>query len=144
MPIPVVYALIIAAVVQTQPNFTGTWTLIEVDGKAPASTAKPVVAVVAHKDKELAITIGTQTQAFTLDGSERIIQNSGPSGPVSVRVRARMVGRQFVMDQRSPTNTTTQTVSLSDDGTQMTVETVAQTPQGERREKQRFKKSAGY
>ena len=89
----------------------------------------------------LTLKTGDQTLVWQLDGSETTMKISGPTGPQDLRLRARLDGARLLVEQRTATTSITQTISLSDDGNELTVETVAQTPQGEQRARQLFKKS---
>jgi hypothetical protein len=128
--------------VQPKPNFSGTWTLASSDSPATAAGVKAVVVVLTQNDSTLTLQNGGQTQVFPLDGSESIIKIPGPTGPQDVKVRTRWDGERLVVEQRTETTSVLTTVSLSNDGNELTVEIVAQTPQGEGREKQLFKKSS--
>jgi hypothetical protein len=127
---------------QAKPNFSGTWTQIRSSAAPPpGAAAKPVVVVLTQTDK--AITLKTEGRSFEwpLDGSETTVQNPGPDGTVEMKVRARFEAGRLRVEQRSTTNLIVTTVSLSDDGTELTVEIVVQTPEREHRETQVFKKS---
>jgi hypothetical protein len=140
MTIPALGALVFAALlVQSKPNFSGTWTLVS-SSEAGANPLPKVVSVVTQTDDTLTLKNGDLTLSWRLDGSETMITNPGPNGPVNVRIRARLEGGRMIVEQHG-TIPIVQTVSLSADGNEMTIETVMQTPQGERRETQRFKKS---
>jgi hypothetical protein len=127
--------------VQAKPNFSGTWILASSDSPAAAAGVKAAVVVLTQNDTTLTLKNGEQTQVFPLDGSETTMKVPGPTGPRDLRLRARWEGAQLVVEQRTETTSILTTVSLSNDGNELTVETVAQTPQGEGREKQLFKKS---
>jgi hypothetical protein len=126
--------------VQPKPNFSGTWTLADSDSPAAAGV-KAVVVVLTQTDSTLTLRTGEQTFVFPLDGSETTIKNPGRNGLVEVRVRTRWEDGRLVVEQRTEATSILTTVSLSNDANELTVETVAQTPQGEGREKQVFKKS---
>jgi hypothetical protein len=130
--------LAVAVLVQVKPNFSGTWTLVS----SPAGTVatKPVVAILTQNDTTLTLKNGDLTMVMPLDGSETTIKSPGPSRR-DVKLRTRWDGERLVVEQRTETTSILQTVSLSKDGNELTIETVAQTPQGEGREKQIFKKS---
>lgn len=125
---------------QAKPNFSGTWTLASSDAPEAAAGVKAVVVVLTQTDSTLTLRNGVQTVVFPLDGSESTIKGPGPTGP-DVTVRTRWEGAQLLVEQRTATTAINTTVSLSDDGNELTVETVAQGPQGEHREKQLFRKS---
>jgi hypothetical protein len=99
-----------------------------------------VVVVLTQTDSTLTLNNGDQTLVYPLDGAESTIKGPGPTGR-DVRVRTRWEGTQLVVEQRTATTSINTIVTLSDDGNELTVETVAQTPQGEGREKQLFKKA---
>ena len=126
---------------QAKPNFTGTWTLAASNSPAAAAGVKAVVVVLTQTDSTLTLKNGEQTVVFPLDGSETMIKNPGPTGLVEVRLRSRWDGERLIVEQRTETTSIITTVSLSSDGKELTVEGVAQGPQGEHREKQLFKKS---
>lgn len=115
--------------------------LVSSDSPAAAGGVKPVVVVLTQTDSALTLKNGDQTVVFPLDGSEVTTKTQGSSAPQDLRIRARWEGAQLVVEQLSATSTVRTTVSVSDDGGELTVETVAKTPQGEGREKQLFKKS---
>jgi len=142
MRFPGLGAIVFAALlVQAKPNFTGTWTLDSSSDSGPNAAARVVVVVITQNDSTLTLRTGDQTLVWRLDGSETTIQIPGPTGPQDLRLRARLEGARLLVEQRTATTSIIQTVSLSDDGTELTVETVAQTPQGEQRARQLFKKS---
>ena len=125
---------------QIKPNFSGTWTLVSSDAREPAAGVKRFVVILTQTDSALTLRNenGAQTSVFPLDGSESTVK--GTNGP-DVTVRTRWEGAQLVVEQRSPTTAMITTVRLSDHGDELTVETVAQGPGGEHREKQLFRKS---
>jgi signal transduction histidine kinase len=125
---------------QPKPNFSGTW-ILDSSTAAGSNAVPKVVVVLTQTDSALTLKNGDLTLVFPLDGSETTIKNPGSTGPRDMRVRARWEGGRLVVDQRTEATSINVTVSLSDDGNELTVETVAQTPQGEGREKQVFKKS---
>ena len=127
--------------VQAKPNFSGTWTLAASDSPAAAAGVKAVVVVLAQTDTTLTLKNADQTQVFPLDGSEITMTVPGPNGPRDLRLRGRWEGARLVVEQRTATTSIDTTMTLSDDGNELTVETVAKGPQGEAREKQLFKKS---
>jgi hypothetical protein len=127
--------------VQVKPDFSGTWILFSSDSPAAAAGVKPTVVVLTQTDSTLTLKNGDQVIVFPLDGSEATTKTQGSSAPQDLRLRTRWEGAQLVVEQLSATSSVTTTVSLSDDGSELTVETVGKTPQGEGREKQRFKKS---
>jgi hypothetical protein len=126
--------------VQAKPNFSGTW-ILDSSTAAGSNAVPKVVIVLTQTESTLTLKNGEQTLAFPLDGSETTIKNPGPSGPREVRVRTRWDGGRLLVDQRTETTSINVTVSLSDDGKELTVETIAQTPQGEGRETQTFRRS---
>jgi hypothetical protein len=125
---------------QIKPNFSGTWTLVSSDAKEPAAGVKRFVVILTQTDSALTLRNenGAQTSVFPLDGSESTIK--GTNGP-DVTVRTRWEGAQLVVEQRTPATVITTTVRLSDDANELTVETVAQGPGRDHREKQLFRKS---
>ena len=127
---------------QAKPNFSGTWTLVSSDAPEAAAGVKRFVVVLTQTDSALTLgnEKGAQTSVFPLDGSESTIKGSGPAAP-DVTVRTRWEGAQLVVEQRTATTAINTTVRLSDDGNELTVETVTQGPGGEHREKQLFRKS---
>ena len=127
--------------VQAKPNFTGTWTLASSGDSGPNAAARVVVVVITQNDSTLTLKTGDQTLVWQLDGSETTMKIPGPTGPQDLRLRARLEGAGLLVEQRTATTSIIQTVTLSDDGNELTVETVAQTPQGEQRGRQLFKKS---
>jgi hypothetical protein len=138
----VVVALVFAVLlVQAKPNFSGTWTLAASDSPAATGGVKAIAVVLTQTDTTLTLKSGDQTQVFPLDGSETTMKLPGPTGPRDLRLLAHWEGARLVLEQRTETTSIITTVSLSNDGNELTVETVAQTPQGEGREKQIFKKS---
>jgi len=125
---------------QTKPNFSGTWTLVSSDAREIAADAKRFVVILDQTDSALTLRNekGDPTSVFPLDGSESKIKgNNGPD----VTVRTRWEGAQLVVEQRTPTTAIITTVRLSDDRNELTVETLAQGPGGDNREKQLFRKS---
>src|SRR5438874_206869 len=122
--------------VQAKSNFSGTWTLDPTSDSGPNAAARVVVVVITQDDSTLTLKTGDQTLVWQLDGSETAMKIAGPTGPQDLRLRARLEGARLRVEQRSATTSIIQTVTLSDDGNDLTVETVAQTPQGERRERQ--------
>jgi hypothetical protein len=135
-------ALVFAVLsVQAKPNFTGTWTLDSSSDSGSNTAARVVVVVITQNDSTLTLKTGDQTLVWQLDGSETTMKVAGPTGPQELRLRARLEGARLLVEQRTATTSIIQTVSLSDDGNELTVETVAQTPQGEQRGRQLFKKS---
>ena len=112
---------------QAKPKFSGTWTLASSDSPAAAAGVKAVVVVLTQTDSTLTLNNGDQTVVFPLDGSERTIKATGPTGP-DVRVRARWEGTRLVVEQRTETTLINTTVSLSAGGNELTIDTVAQTP----------------
>jgi hypothetical protein len=127
--------------VQPKPNFSGTWTLATSDSPAAAAGVKAVVVVLTQTDSTLRLKNGDQTLVFPLDGSETTMKVPGPTGPRDLRLRTRWEGAQLVVEQRTATTSINTSVTLSEDGNELTVETTVQTPQEEHREKQLFKKS---
>jgi hypothetical protein len=127
--------------IQAKPNFTGTWTLNSSNDAGSNAIARAVVVFITQNDSTLTLKTGDRTLVWQLDGSETAMKIPGPTGPQDLRLRARLEGARLLVEQRTATTSITQTVSLSDDGNELTVETVAQTPQGEQRGSQLFKKS---
>jgi hypothetical protein len=125
---------------QIKPNFSGTWTLVSSDAREIAADAKRFVVTLDQTDTALTMRNekGAPTSVFPLDGSESTIK--GVNGP-DVTVRTRWEGAQLVVEQRTETSTISTTVRLSDDGNELTVETVAEGPGEKHREKQLFRKS---
>ena len=142
MPGPFLGALILTVFVQSS-NFSGTWTLVGVNDKPVDAAAKPVTVVITQTARDLEMKTGDQTLAVTLGGSEQTIKlpQTSPYPPPEVKVRARLEQDRLIVEQRTSTTQIVQTARLSPDGRELTVETVVQNAQGERREKQRFKKS---
>ena len=135
-------ALVFAVLlVQAKQNFTGTWRLDSSGDSGPNAAARVVVVVITQNDSTLTLKTGDQTLVWQLDGSETTMKIPGPTGPQDLRLRARLEGAGLLVEQRTATTSIIQTVTLSDDGNELTVETVAQTPQGEQRGRQLFKKS---
>jgi hypothetical protein len=134
--------LVVAAVAgQPKPNFSGRWTL-DNSNVSGSNAAAPVVFVIAQDENTLTLKAGDQVVLMVaLDGSETTRKVAGPAGPQDLRLRAHWEGSQLVIETSTATGSTTQTVSQSADGNELTVETVARTPQGEQRERQLFKKS---
>jgi hypothetical protein len=125
---------------QARPNFSGTWTLVSSDARELAPDAKRFVVVLTQTESALTLRNENSAQAsvFPLDGSESTIKgNNGPD----VTVRTRWEGAQLVVEQRTLTTAIFTTVRLSDGGDELTVETVAQGPGGEHKERQLFRKS---
>jgi hypothetical protein len=140
MRLPILGALVFGVLlIQGKPDFSGTWTL---DNGAGGSdpTAKMVV-VIAQTDTTITLSFGDRTLSMPLDGSEATMKVSGPAGPQDLTLRARWDGARLMVEQRTATTSIVQTVSLSNDGSELTVETVAHVPGGEKRATQRFKKS---
>lgn len=127
--------------VQAKPNFSGTWILISSDSPAAAGGVKPVVVVLTQTDMTLTLKNGEQTVVFPLDGSDVAAKTQGSSAPQDLKIRTRWEGARLLVEQLSATSSVTTTVSVSDDGSELTVETIGKTPQGEGREKQLFKRS---
>jgi hypothetical protein len=125
---------------QIKPNFSGTWTLVSSDAPQAAAGVKRFVVVLTQTDSALTLRNenGGQPSVFPLDGSESTIKgNNGPD----VTVRTRWEGAQLVVEQRTPITAIITTVRLSDGGNELTVETLAQGPGGDHREKQLFRKA---
>ena len=127
--------------VQVKPNFSGTWTLAGSDSPAAAAGVKAVVVVLTQTDSTLTLKNGGQTLVFPLDGSETTMKVPGPTGPQDLRLRTRWDDAQLVVEQRTAITSINTIVTLRDDGNELTIETVAQTPNGKQREIQVFKKS---
>jgi hypothetical protein len=127
--------------VQPKPNFSGTWTLASSDSPAATAGVKAVVVVITQTDSTLTLKNGEQAIVYPLDGSETTMKVPGPTGPRDLRLRTRWEGVQLVVEQRTATTSINTTVTVSDDGNELTVETVVRTPQGDNRERQLFKKS---
>jgi hypothetical protein len=108
---------------------------------AATAGAKPVVVVLTQTDSALTLQNGDQTLLFPLDGSEIISKTQGSGAPLDLKIRTRWEGARLVVEQRTVVTAIDTTVSLSADGSELTVETIAKTPQGEGREKQLFKRS---
>ena len=125
---------------QAKPNFSGTWTLVSSDGPEAAAGVKPTVVALTQTDSALTLKNGDLTVVFPLDGSKHTERGPGPNGR-EITVSTRWDGARLLVEQRTTTTSIIQTVSLSDDGNELTIETVAQGPQGESRGKQLFKKS---
>ena len=125
---------------QLKPDFSGTWTLVSSDSPAAAAGVKAVVVVLTQADSTLTLRNGDQTVVFPLDGTESTVKGPGPNGP-DVSLRTRWEGARLVVEQDTATTSIRTILSLGEDGKELTVETVAQGPQGEHREKQLFKKS---
>ena len=125
---------------QTKPNFSGTWTLVSSDAREPAADVKRFVVILDQTESALTLRNekGDPTSVFPLDGSESTIK--GTNGP-DVTVRTRWEGAQLVVEQRTPTTAIITTVRLSDDRNELTVETLAEGPEGDHRETQLFRKS---
>ena len=125
---------------QIKPNFSGTWTLVSSDAREIAADAKRFVVTLDQTESALTLRNekGDPTSVFPLDGSESTIK--GVNGP-DVTVRTRWEGVQLVVEQRTETTAISTTVRLSDDGNELTVETVTEGPGGKHREKQLFRKS---
>ncbi|MDO8677607.1 MAG: hypothetical protein Q7R30_03460 [Acidobacteriota bacterium] len=133
--------LVVAVAGQVKPNFSGRWTL-DNSNVSGANAAAPVVFVIAQDENTLTLKAGDQVVLMvTLDGSETTRKVAGPAGPQDLRLRAYWEGSHLVVATSTATGSTTQTVSQSADGNELTVETVARTPQSEQRERQLFKKS---
>jgi hypothetical protein len=126
---------------QPKPDFSGTWTLVSSDASAAAGGVKPVVIVLTQTASTLTLKNGDQTMAFPLDGSEVTTKTQGSGATQDLRIRTRWDAAQLVVEQLTATSSITTTVSMSGDGNELTVETIAKTSQGEGREAQRFKKS---
>jgi hypothetical protein len=141
MKLLIVGAMTALLSVQGKPDFSGTWTLASSNSPAAAAGVKPVVVVLTQTASTLTLKNGDQSLVFPLDGSETTTKTQGSSAPQDVKIRTRWEGARLVVEQRTATTAIDTTVSLSDDGGELTVETVAKTPQGEGREKQLFKKS---
>jgi len=141
MRLLVVGAMAALLSVQAKPDFSGTWILVSSDSPAAAVGSKPVVVVLTQTNSSLTLKNGAQTVVFPLDGSETTTKTQGSSAPQDLKIRARWEGAQLVVEQISATSSVRTIVSVSHDGGELTVETVAKTPQGEGREKQLFKRS---
>lgn len=142
MRIPVLGALVVGLLlVQSKPNFSGIWTWDSSSVAGSSATARTVVVVITQTDKSITLKTGDRTLIWQLDGSETTMQVPGPTGLEDLRLRARFDGTRLLVEQHTATTSIVQTVSLSGDGNELTVETVAQTPQGEQRGTQLFKKS---
>ena len=128
--VALVFAVLLA---QAKPNFTGTWTLDSSSDSGPNQAARVVVVVITQNESTLTLKTGDQTLVWQLDGSETTMKIPGPTGPQDLRLRARLEGARLLVEQRTATTSIIQTVSLSDDGNELTVETVVQTPQGVQR-----------
>jgi hypothetical protein len=126
--------------VQAKPNFAGTWELKSSDSPA-AVGAKPVVVTLTQTESALTVKNGDQAVVFQLDGSETMAKTKGSSTPEDLGVRAWWEGASIVVQQRTATASNKTTITISPDGKELTIDTIAATPQGERREKQVFKKS---
>jgi len=141
MRIPVLAALVSGALLlQTKPNFSGTWTW-DSSSAGANGPARVVVVAITQTDNNITLKTGDRTLIWQLDGSETTMQVPGPTGLEDLRLRARFDGTRLLVEQHTATTSIVQTVSLSGDGNELTVETVAQTPQGEQRGTQLFKKS---
>jgi hypothetical protein len=137
MKISVVGLIFALAVVQAKPNFSGTWTLV-----TPSTVNPKVVVVITQSDSTFTIkTPDDRTLVWQLDGSETTTQIQEPDGSHELKLRVRFDGPRLLVEQRTTTTTIIQTVSLSTDGTELTVLTVLQGPQGDQRSTQVFKKS---
>ena len=141
MRLAIVGAMAALLFVQAKPNFSGTWILINSDSPAAVSGVTPVVVVLTQTDSTLTLNNGDQAMVFPLDGSETKMETRGSNAPQELTIRTRWEGAQLVVEQRTATTSIDTTVALNDDGSALTVTTVAKTPQGEGREKQLFKKS---
>jgi hypothetical protein len=126
---------------QTRPDFSGTWLLTTSDAPAAQAGVTPTVVVLTQTASSLTLKNGDQTLVFPLDGSETTIKMQGPGAAQDLRIRTRWDGARLVVEQLTATTSIATTVSLSDDGSALTVEMVAKGPQGEGREKQLFKRS---
>ena len=136
---------------QSKPDFSGTWTLDTTRSDAPLGRGGrggrgggTGPATIVQDAGSLKITRGEQTLTYKLDGSESTNQVMGRGGAQEVKSKARWDGAKLVIettrDFQGMSITTKETRSLSSDGKEMTVETAATTPQGERNSKQVFTK----
>jgi hypothetical protein len=112
---------------QTKTDFSGTWTLDAAKSDAPGGRGgRGPQGPVTIKQTAADITIGQAT--YKLDGSESVNQMQGRGGAtVEAKSKARWDGAKLVIettrDMGGNTVTSTETRSLSADGTEMTVET---------------------
>jgi hypothetical protein len=112
---------------QTKTDFSGTWTLDAAKSDAPGGRGgRGPQGPVTIKQTASDITIGQAT--YKLDGSESVNQMQGRGGAtVEAKSKARWDGAKLVIettrDMGGNTVTSTETRSLSADGTEMTVET---------------------
>ena len=124
-------------VLQSRPNFSGTWTL-----ETPSNADPRVVVVITQSDTTFTIkTPDGRMLVWQLDGSETTMHIQEPDGSHELRLRVRFDGPRLLAEQRTATTTIIQTVSLSNNETKLTVDTLLQGPQGEQRSSQIFKKS---
>jgi hypothetical protein len=137
-------ALMIPAIVfvQARPNFTGTWTLDQ--SRTGYNVAGiTVVLHITHDDGTFRQRLGDQELIFPLDGSETTNQMKSSAGPVKLSSRAAWDGQKLVlrMDAPSSQGYSTQTLSLSADGQELTIEMGGVGPNGPRNGTTVFTKS---
>jgi hypothetical protein len=147
-------ALIVAVVVpftasaQSRPDFSGTWTQ-DAAKSDPASQGRGGGShALKQTATEIAVTIagrgGPETSIYRLDGAEMFNKTQSPEGPLTVKGAARWDGASLVIETtreiRGMTITTKEVRTLDPTGTEMTIEAITRSPQGEIRRKVVFKK----
>lgn len=141
-----VVALVFAfQLVQAKPNFTGTWT--RESSSDPGRNSQPFVTIIVQTDSTITAKneTGVEMMVLQLDGSETTMKIPGPGPgqpPREMRLRARWEGSRLLVEQHTQTVSMFQTMSLSEDGNKVTVETLWQRAgQAEERVVEVFKKS---
>jgi hypothetical protein len=129
---------------QAKPDFSGTWTLDAARSETPPGRGgRGGLSPVVIKQAAGEITIGMQT--YKLDGSESVNQARGRGGMQEVRSRARWDGTSLVIESTRDFGGMSiarkDVWTLGAAGKELTVQTTASTPQGERSFKQIYTKS---
>jgi hypothetical protein len=125
---------------QGRPDFSGTWTrdAAKSDATPPGGGGSSGHAI-KQTATEIAVTIagraGPETSIYKLDGTDSTNQVQSPEGPLTVKGAARWDGASLVIETtreiRGMTIMTREVRTLDATGKEMTIEAIAQTPQGE-------------
>lgn len=155
-------ALPIAAWAQTKPDFSGTWTLDPARSDPPpqgrggggGGGMGGAPLTIKMTENELTITTegrqGPVTMTYKLDGTETRNQVMGRGGPSEAKSKTKWDGSSLVTEETRTINgpngevtiTTRIVRRLDNNGTEMHVETTAQTPNGEQKRKTVYTKSS--
>jgi hypothetical protein len=140
---------------QGKADFSGTWTLDTAksdpapQGRGGGGGGGAATLTIKQTGTELSIMSegrqGPQTLTYKLDGSESTNQMMGRGGATAVKSTAKWDGASLVIETTRDFNgtpiITKEVRRLDNGGTDMIVETTAQTPNGEQKRKTVYTKS---